>query len=242
MGPDELDIFFRRMVALGVPKASRREFMNWWKESRSCIYYICLIIDSPGHCHPKVLILLALLVSWMDDEEFVKKDFEVIEYFAGCGRIALLSHYVGYQTAAYDLDYGSFKASQCGRKNSLDLNSNAGFCLAIKLILRSQFNQLIAIFVICCSSFVPVNRGTGQRDLLVAEGDENIPSVRKSNKLLSRNLVACHDHTLFCIFPINHVQIIFVLNRYVSQGQWFLWYLRFVLGAQLLWRTQQIHW
>ena len=122
------------------------------------IYYICLIIDSPGHCHPKVLILLALLVSWMDDEEFVKKDFEVIEYFAGCGRIALLSHYVGYQTAAYDLDYGSFKASQCGRKNSLDLNSNAGFCLAIKLILRSQFNQLIAIFAICLS---PSTEGQG---------------------------------------------------------------------------------
>lgn len=178
----------------------------------------------------------------MDDEEFVKKDFEVIEYFAGCGRIALLSHYVGYQTAAYDLDYGSFKASQCGRKNSLDLNSNAGFCLAIKLILRSQFNQLIAIFAICCSSFVPVNRGTGQRDLLVAEGDENIPSVRKSNKLLSRNLVPCHDHIFILHISDKSCTIYKVLNRYVSRGQWFLWYLRFVLGAQLLWRTQQIHW
>ncbi len=218
MGPDELDIFFRRMVALGVPKASR---LIKGIDQRISIMSISDIQSHHMHCHSKVLILLALLVSWMDDEEFVKKDFEVIEYFAGCGRIALLSHYVGYQSAAYDLDYGSFKATQSGRKNSMDLNSNAGFCLAIKLILRSRFDQLIAIFAVCCSSFVPVNRGTGQRDLLVAEGDENIPSVRKSNKLLSRNLG----------YHINHFSLIIILlgcsilyrpqplNLIVSRGQ-----------------------
>ena len=146
----------------------------------------------------------------MDDDEFVKKDFEVIEYFAGCGRIALLSDYVGYQSAAYDLDYGRFKASQCGKQNSLDLNSDGGFCLAIKLILRSKFNQLIALFAMCCSSFVPVNRGTGQRDLLVAEGDENIVSVRKSNKLLSRNLDPCQCHIfIYNILIIYHACDIF---------------------------------
>ena len=48
-------------------------------------------------------------------------------------------------------------------------------------------DELISTFAICCSSFAPVNRGTGSRDLLVPEGDENVVSV-KANKLLSRNL------------------------------------------------------
>ena len=75
-----------------------------------------------------------------------------------------------------------------GCRNPLDLNSNGGLVLAIKLILRSRFNAVIGLFAILCSSFVPVNRGTGSRDLLVPEGDEQVVSVRKSNKLVSRSL------------------------------------------------------
>ena len=142
---------------------------------------------------PQVIILLVLLVSWMDDPSpeiaKPKQEIQVIEYFAGCGRIAYMAERVGYQSVGYDLDYGKKSASKSGKRNPLDLNSNAGFCLAIKLILRSSFNNLIAVFAVCCSSFVPVNRGTGGRDLLVPEGDEGIPSVRRSNKLLARMLV-----------------------------------------------------
>ena len=118
-----------------------------------------------------------------------KQGIQVIEYFAGVGRIAYMAERVGYQSVGYDLDYGKTCASKSGKRNPLDLNSNAGFVLAIRLILRSSFNNLIAIFAVCCSSWVPVNRGTGGRDLLVPEGDEGIPSVRRSNKLLARMLV-----------------------------------------------------
>ena len=58
--------------------------------------------------------------------------------------------------------------------------------LAIGLVLRSEFAALVAFFAVCCSSFVPINRGTGDRSILTPEGNEQIPSVRRSNKLMSR--------------------------------------------------------
>ena len=140
------------------------------------------------HIASKVIILLTLLISWMEDEGAVTKEIEVIEYFAGVGRIAKLARYAGYESVGFDMAYGVQKSKLTGKRNSMDLNSNAGLVLAIKLILRSRMDLLVAIFAVCCSSFVPVNRGTGARSMLVPEGDENVVSVRKSNKLLSRKL------------------------------------------------------
>ena len=137
----------------------------------------------------QVIIFLVLLISWMEDPAVVtKKDIQVLDYFAGAARITQLSERMGYQAVAYDLEYGKRVSAKKGKRNPFDLNSNAGFVLAVKLILRCSFNDLVAVFAVCCSSFVPVNRGTGHRDLLVPEGDENVPSVRRSNKLLSRIL------------------------------------------------------
>lgn len=62
--------------------------------------------------------------------------------------------------------------------------------LAIAWILRSEFGLVVALFAVCCSSFVPVNRGTGARSLLTPLGDMLVPSVRRSNKLMSRTGVA----------------------------------------------------
>ena len=115
-------------------------------------------------------------------------EIEFIEYFSGVGRVAKVASYVGYRSVGYDMVNGVETSRQSGRRNPLDLNSNAGLVLAIKLILRCKFNALVALFAICCSSFVPVNRGTGSRDIMVPQGDENVVSVRKSNKLLSRKL------------------------------------------------------
>ena len=138
----------------------------------------------------QVIVFLVLLISWMEDPEVVnKKNIQVIEFFAGVGRIAQISEHMGYQSVAHDLEYGKGIAKRTGKRNSMDLNSNAGFVLAVKLILRGSFNELVGIFAVCCSSFVPVNRGTGGRDLLVPEGNEHIVSVRRSNKLISRRLV-----------------------------------------------------
>lgn len=140
---------------------------------------------------PKVVILLVLLISWMEDSSSAKDDIEVIEYFAGVGRIAFLSQYVGYRSVAYDMDYAKAKP---GKRSPMDLNSPAGLVLAIKLLLRSRFNKIISVLATCCSSWVPVNRGTGFRDILVPEGDERVVSVRKS---VSRNLVSNSGFSLF---------------------------------------------
>ena len=137
----------------------------------------------------EVLIFLVLMVSWMEDPPEVQTEYEVLEFFAGVGRIARLSQKVGMTSVAYDIDYGNARAKRSGKRSSMDLNSSAGLVLAIKLLLRSSFNRCISIFATCCSSWVPVNRGTGLRDLLVPMGDEQVVSVRKSNKMVSRNLV-----------------------------------------------------
>ena len=191
MGPTELDVFFRRMFSLRVPKVPCPHFSQLLHVYKS-ISFLTEWAHKHGatntRCRPQVIILLTLLVSWMPDQGDVKTEIQVIEYFAGVGRIARMAHAVGLQSTAVDLEYGKEKARVSGRRNSMDLNSNAGLVLAIKLILRAKFNDLVAVFAMCCSSFVPVNRGTGSRDLLVPEGDENVVSVRRSNKLLSRNL------------------------------------------------------
>ena len=116
----------------------------------------------------------------------VRADYQVLEYFSGLARITQLSQHAGYNAVAFDLDYGVARATKSGRKNSMNLNGNAGLVLAIRLILRGRLDEVIAVFAVCCSSWVPVNRGTGKRDLLVPEGNESIASVRKANKLLSR--------------------------------------------------------
>lgn len=147
-------------------------------------------INSKLHPAPhEVLILLVLLVSWMEDPPEVQSEYDVLEFFAGVGRIARLSEKVGMKSVAYDIDYGNSRAKQSGKRSAMDLNSSAGLVLAIKLILRSSFNHCISISATCCSSWVPVNRGTGLRDLLVPMGNEFVVSVRKANKMVSRNLV-----------------------------------------------------
>ena len=58
--------------------------------------------------------------------------------------------------------------------------------LAVMLILRGELDGLVGSLACVCSSYVPVNSGTSKRDLLCAMGDDNVVSVRKSNKMTSR--------------------------------------------------------
>ena len=58
--------------------------------------------------------------------------------------------------------------------------------LALSLILRGEFGKLVGVLAVCCSSFCTANRATGARSLLTPLGDENVVSVRRSNKLMSR--------------------------------------------------------
>ena len=60
--------------------------------------------------------------------------------------------------------------------------------LGIHLILSSDFENFAAFFAVVCSTWVPVNRGTGMRSILTPLGNEDFLSIRKSNKMTSRRL------------------------------------------------------
>ena len=128
--------------------------------------------------------------------------FQVLEFFAGVARVASLGKAVGYKSVAFDRDFGP-AAVPPGKRRPMDLNGSAGLLflgtfavcfstlrLAISLILRSEFGRALGMFAVCCSSWVPVNRGTGGRTLLTPHGNALVPSVRRSNKLMSR-IAAC---------------------------------------------------
>ena len=53
----------------------------------------------------EVIVLLVLLV-WWHNLHAPDEPYQVIEYFAGVGRIAAVAKYQGYKTAAVDLEYG----------------------------------------------------------------------------------------------------------------------------------------
>ena len=143
-------------------------------------------------CWPaQVVILLTVMISWLEDPDGVKTELQVLEFFSGSARVAQLSEFIGLRSAAFDIDYGKVgEGFKRGKRSSLDLNARAGLVMAIKLILRSKFDEVICMLATCCSSWVPINRGTAQRDICCPLGDENIPSVRRSNKLVSRKLGA----------------------------------------------------
>lgn len=70
-------------------------------------------------------MLLLLLTFWHDFPE-QKAPFDVVEYFAGVARIAALAKYVGYHSAAVDVEYGKELGLERGSRPPMDLNSNAG--------------------------------------------------------------------------------------------------------------------
>lgn len=72
----------------------------------------------------KVVVLLVLLVSFLDIP--ITPEYEVLEYFAGVGRIAALAKFAGYQSAALDIRYGEERFRAAGKRSPLDINSDAG--------------------------------------------------------------------------------------------------------------------
>lgn len=73
-------------------------------------------VFTPPQAGPHEMIALLLLLA----------PFDVAEYFAGVARIAALAKYVGYHSAAVDVEYGKELGFQRGSRPPMDLNSNAG--------------------------------------------------------------------------------------------------------------------
>ena len=71
----------------------------------------------------QVIIFLVLLTWWQD---FPKDEdpYQVLEFYAGVGRIAALSKFVSFKSGAVDIEYG--KGRRKKSRPPMDMNSNAG--------------------------------------------------------------------------------------------------------------------
>ena len=94
----------------------------------------------------KVVVLLVLLVWWLDIPKH--HDYQVVEYFAGVGRIAALAKLCGFTTAAVDIDYSRELGKRMGRRAPMDLNGNAGLVFQV-------CNCLIVLYIIIPLYIIP---------------------------------------------------------------------------------------
>lgn len=100
------------------------------KEAKLTYKYI--IHDWTCKSSAKVVVLLVLLVWWMDiPGQQPTEPYQVIEFFAGVGRIAALAKHCGYKSAAIDLTYGQDVGARMGKRSPMDLNSNAGMVFRV---------------------------------------------------------------------------------------------------------------
>ena len=83
-----------------------------------------------------------MLLVWWHNLHAPDEPYQVIEYFAGVGRIAAVAKYQGYKTAAVDLEYGKDIPRKKKRGNSrppMDLNGSAGLMLLDKCLVNLLF-------------------------------------------------------------------------------------------------------
>ena len=85
------------------------------------------------------MILLILLVWWLDLPP-QGDPYQVIEMFAGVGRIAGLSKFAGFKSAAIDIEYAKERWERVGKRSPMDINSDAGL-LSRVCITVFFFNQ-----------------------------------------------------------------------------------------------------
>ena len=70
---------------------------------------------------------MIMLVSWLDmPVSNTDGDYQVLEFFAGVGRVAALSKKYGYRSCALDITYGQDRFASANKRSPLDINSDAG--------------------------------------------------------------------------------------------------------------------
>lgn len=99
----------------------------------------------------QAFILIVMLLVWQDFFDLNKSaEYDVLEFFAGVGRIAKLGSKYGYKTGAYDIGYDlpqegpSTRSSKKRKKlpnmpkaSAMDLTSDTGFVLLVLICSNS---------------------------------------------------------------------------------------------------------
>ena len=83
-----------------------------------------------------MVVLLVLLVSFLDLPT-TGDEGQVLEFFAGVGRIAALAKYCGYKSSALDIRYGEERYHKAGKRSPMDINSNSGLVWLVRVFLFS---------------------------------------------------------------------------------------------------------
>ncbi len=145
MLPSQLDMVLKRLAALGAPKDSLLKIF-----SGGLMFQEFVKLHSIKKCHPnlncwhKAFILIILLLSWQSFFNLEESaEYQLLEYYAGIGRIARLASNFGYKAGAFDIVYdipqvtqswsssaylkGKMKKIQTGTKTAMDLTTTAGF-------------------------------------------------------------------------------------------------------------------
>ena len=68
-----------------------------------------------------------MLVHWMNIGP--DANYQFLEFYSGSGRITKLAGFVGYESVAFDIQYGELLANQHMKRSAMDINSNAGMTL-----------------------------------------------------------------------------------------------------------------
>ncbi|CAE7206912.1 unnamed protein product [Symbiodinium natans] len=119
---------------------------------------------------------------WVEPKPaFTALDYDVVELYAGRARITNIAQKVGYRAIAADKNYDDNPT-----QSALELNGNAGFTLAVMMILSGSPAGAISMLGIECSTFVSMSRGSTKRDELNPWGNVSAPSVAAANKATSR--------------------------------------------------------
>jgi len=179
---------------------------------------------------PKDFITLVLFTWWFRFGD-VGSEWDIIEIFAGCSRIAKFGARVGLATRAVEIDFDSKrKSSTSGRKRRsyMDINGEAGFALCVHLLLHGKWGSLLVVLAIVCSTWSSVNQHTSGRDILVPYGTTYYPSVRSGNKMTSRSallilLISCMEAVFMIENPggssiCHHPRLHWVLTKLRELG------------------------
>ena len=77
-------------------------------------------------CIMSEVVVLLVLLTWWQDFQKPAQPYDVLEFYAGVGRIARVSKFIGLKSAAVDIEYGKASASKRGSRPPMDINSDAG--------------------------------------------------------------------------------------------------------------------
>ena len=129
---------------------------------------------------PKVLLRVLLLLILQENLARGFCDCDGIELFAGCMAITAAFQAIGYLFIPFEI-----KLSR-----RMDINSQVGFSVALRMMLRLRRNKGSIVWLApVCSSWTWTNRGTSLRSPLDPEGNTEHKYIRDANLMVSRTIL-----------------------------------------------------